>query len=590
MKALKGVMIYIGIVLLSFIVICALVIGFMFMTKTNVFGYYFVRAFENMQTVSGVTLDKGITKVNLTITTNNYGVVVEPINDDTTYSDTTDIALSTDNQYIGFLKDEGVENEEGKIVPNLLPQVDASKTSGKAGELNIEIKIAEPEGLLSISKMSVLRVQVPFKLTAEGAPIEYNLTIKTGNGDIDLQHSEDEHGKFACPLNVKSMNLETSKGNVTFDGLGSVVANEEANNKLELDDLTINTNGGTFDFTNFEYVKVTNKVELKSKKANYLFKKLIACANMDNGVYGGAGGVEVNGTVVKLNADMVICGSDGFIFKTETGALKVKHLLTGRIRVTEIAGNVVIGKPDEGEIIPYENTIFTDSAVVEIDNVVGKVGLFNEFGEVKIGLLSNQATMRTENGNITIQKSGLYWNVSVANSTGSYSANSSIILYSTYGDITVKEYFQDAVIYSKKGKIEANSKYYAEKTDRYYYSDISTKDGKITATTAKNPMKIVASDSANITLTVLDIQKNTKTTKPFNGADMYQAVSKNGTVTVTLPLKPYEVKVTARKVEGSVGATTSFGEEYVKINNGSAENNDPKILIQGNKAVLSCAV
>ena len=74
------------------------------------------------------------------------------------------------------------------------------------------------------------------------------------------------------------------------------------------------------------------------------------------------------------------------------------------------------------------------------------------------------------------------------------------------------------------------------------------------------------------------------------GNDMYQAVSKNGTVTVTLPLKTYDVKVSAKKIQGSIGATTSFGDSYVSINPDTDVQNPPKILIQGNKAILDCSV
>ena len=47
MKALKGIMVYVGIVILSLFVIGALLIALMFFTKINLFGYYFVQAHED---------------------------------------------------------------------------------------------------------------------------------------------------------------------------------------------------------------------------------------------------------------------------------------------------------------------------------------------------------------------------------------------------------------------------------------------------------------------------------------------------------------------------------------------------------------
>ena len=99
-------------------------------------------------------------------------------------------------------------------------------------------------------------------------------------------------------------------------------------------------------------------------------------------------------------------------------------------------------------------------------------------------------------------------------------------------------------------------------------------------------MKIVASDSANIKFVLIDILDNSK--NPFGSSDMYQAISKNGTVDVVVPLKSYKVKVSSKKLQGSIGATTNFGDEYVQINNEKA--NQPTIKVQGNKVILACSV
>ena len=79
--------------------------------------------------------------------------------------------------------------------------------------------------------------------------------------------------------------------------------------------------------------------------------------------------------------------------------------------------------------------------------------------------------MRTENGNITINKSGTLLNE--VDSDVNYSTTSSIILYSIYGDIAVNEYYQavsrlikpgmkvvieEFLLYASKAKQQINSK------------------------------------------------------------------------------------------------------------------------------------
>ena len=585
MKAFKGFMKYVGIVILGVIVIGALGIGFMFFTKTSMFGYYFVSASENSHNTMTVDLAGTTTTVDLNIKAGRYGVEVIP-------SEGSSIRVLTDNNYTGFLK--GKKNSEGQIYKDLFPAIARAEDDViTSTNTELSISLAEPEGLLAVSATSVVRIYVPFHVsyTPENSDdaveniIKYNINITTENGDIDLKNGQmkgADKKDIKLPLNVASLKLTTNRGNVDMQGFGNKAG--ELIKNLTLENLNISTNGGTFDFTSFDSVTVNNKIQLESKKATYLFNTL-------NAINGTAGGIEINGTTVKFTADTVNCGMDGFIYKCDTGVLKITNLFTG----CDIVKTITEVTNDEGDVTgyttkvtsatPFENTIFTDSAVVELGSVIGKLGLYDEFGNVTIGTLSHQATMRTENGDIKIGKSGVYLNET--DDTKSYSDTSSLILYSTYGDITVGEYYQDAVIYSKKGKIEAHSCYYTSRADRYFYSDISTKDGKVVASTKGNPMKVVASDSANIKFTVHDVLKITK--NPFGeGVDMYQAISKNGTVTAILPVTSYKVKVEAKKIEGSIGATATFGDDYVQIN--TAVDGQPTIKLQGYKAILSSSV
>lgn len=577
MKAIKGIFKYMGIVLVSLILIFALGIGLMYFSKTSIFGYYFVSVRKDLVAMDSITLPTATT-INLDVKAKNYSLVIKSI-----YGDK--IELYSNNNYVGFLKaTETTEGNKMVISPSVVHDVDTNSD----GSTQVTVNIDEPSGLMSVGRTCKVVIGIPYKLN--NSIVKYNINATTHNGNISLENGTDEDGKFLAPITVNSLGLSTNKGDVALSGFGDTTGKTIKN--LTLDRLNISTNGGKIDFSNFDNIEVKSKIVLDSKKATYNFKTLKS-AYMESGTL--KGGVEITGTTVKFTADCVECGSDGFIYKSDSGVLKIDKLFSGDITWTTRNETVENEKGEKStvsvnakaeSVIPYENTIFTNSAVIELGHVIGKMGLYNEYGNVTINELSNQASMRTENGNITITKSGLLY--CEDDLTPNYSDTSSLILYSTYGDISVGEYYQDAVIYSKKGDINVYSKYNTNKsTSRYYYSDISSKDGKINATTDKNPIKITASDNSKITLVVYDILKN-NSMNPFGDAYMYSAVSNNGIVSVQVPFKSFKVKVIAKSIEGTIGATSSFGEEDVQINN--AEADQPSFKIQGKKVILSTTV
>lgn len=610
MKSLKGIVTYMGIVILSVILIGALAIGIMFFTKKSFFGYYFLSVKNNSVYVTEIDLtnpvdkelENPITEVKLNVETGRYGIIITP-------SDNRFIQVTCNNNYVGLV--EASKGEGGNVLHKFPVLTQEIMLNGK-NQLEVNLKFAEPQGVISYSDESKILVGVPFKLDEN--IIQYDINTTTEDGDIQLANSVDKNGKFEHPLTVSGLKIKTNKGDFIPQGFGDRKGNPTKH--LKLSSLNINTNGGTFDFSKFTTVTVDNKVLLDSKKANYKFNTLIS--HNDDDLH--TGGVEITGTVVKFEANVVDCGSDGFIYKSETGLLKVNKLYSGELENSESVE--LMEKTLEGKkvgtgiyndkitkVSPYENTVFTDSAEVELGTVIGKLGLYNEYGNVTIGLLSNQASIRTENGNISISKSGTLINeVDAVDESGKvipenthYADTSALILYSTFGDITVGEYYQDAVIYSKKGKINVYSKYHSYKTEegkdgqevksRYFYSNISTKDGQITAKTDKNPIVVESSSSATINLTIFDIlpsKDGYKVMNPFVNSDMYQATSKNGTVNITVPIRSYKVLVSANKIEGSIGATTKFGAEYVQINNEA--DNQPSIKIVSKKAILQSLV
>ena len=603
MKALKGVLTYVGIVLLGIIVIASLTIGLMFFTKGSVFGYYFMQVNTDGTLVGSYDVEvkaPNAEQLSIHVTTNRYSVRFIPHEGKT-------IDFHVDNHYIGFLDADNVNKETKKVIaPTLLLQ---EKTVN--GVKTVIAELNEPQGALSVSKISRLTVHVPYQVSSK--VIKYNITANTGYGNVDITNSSKEVNSqlVEFPINVVGLNISTGRGNVTINGVGDENGVKDV---LTLSSLNIKTEGGTFDFTSFKKISVESKINLSSKKATYKFNELESFITKNNNT----GGIEIIGDNVKFTARKVVCGSDGFIYKAETGALNIDQLISGSIveeskEVDKLDGEGKVVKDGHGNAIkvtvykhtkinvPYENTIFANSSEINLGVVVGKLGLYSEYGNVYIGVLSNQASMTTENGNIYIGTSGTLLNEydsgDAWESNKRFSETSSLILFSTYGDITVKEYYQDAVLYSKKGKIFANSRYHGNKTginSRYYYSNISSKDGQITATTEGNPMMIEGTGSSTIKLTVSAMKPFVENLMPTTfGENMYKATSSNGKVIAKFPMQTFGIKVQAKTIVGSIGSTSSFGETYTYINppsQGTIPNTTPHVYLSARRVELDSSI
>jgi len=863
MRALTGVLKYVGIVLLASVLIIAFTIGVMFFVPSvNIFGFYFRQTISSNTTIykSGAlkTIDDTVnfvSTVTLNIDAGDYHVAIIP-------RESPEIEIKVNNNSIGLVKatavnkenknlfaDEylGMRDSKGQLIhvehdkngddaigedekdititpeiakakdfipnPNYVEDVNVGqnicvvnpyivvKDLEKQDKAIYTYEIKEPQGLLSRNSSNVIAFYVPVTLTKnvkveedkeekKTFNVRYNINIKTNNGDVRLRNSTvEDTDNFKDFLYIDELSIETNKGSGSLKGVktdGSD-ANKDSGavTTLILPSLNIKTNGGTFDFSNYKLVRVNGAVNLESEKAKYKFNVLESYykEGADDKYYQGS--INISGTNVEFEATKIFCGMDGFSYKSDTGMLKIDKLYTGNIRNGATEESYEYEPSENGAftattqtayfvdvLTPYENTIFTESAVVELGTVIGKLGLQNEMGAVKIGHLSHQATIRTENSNITIETSGFlldnrkpiskkgwYTNVVPEGDVKTecfydevndkvFTDTSSLILYSTYGDISVGEYYQDAVMHSKKGQITAYSKYsgikngdkelplkkgstavayYGEGTvkddqgndkskttwwrnkdytdeitqsyilnqlehgrsvdeqnngatyysdpnyvapayygtgkaqgadgnkvdkltwwrnksadgvltgeitesyilnqldsnhwyyfttadesqARYYYTDATTKDGNVTITTDKNPVRIVASDRAAINLLVKGVllTNDLMAIKDISAADymanlnpfgtdgyMYIAETKNGSVNVELPITSYIVQVNCKNVEGSIGATSNVGEydketktrPEVQIN--SEKPYQPKIRLTGKKAILSSDV
>lgn len=600
MKALKGIIVYIGLVLMAIVLILALMVGFLFLSKNStLFGYYFRNVslkncfhYECLLSMDEETPENSMVEVvNLRVLAQNYNIVV------TSHQDSLKLSVSSTNDYYGFLQatvDPETKKNTAEIYPRAIVNDKTWSDGGKT--LTLSILMEEPTGLFGFRKNNNLYINLPFQVGDK--VVKYNLDIETGNKNIEFKtgslvtrDSQNIETSQKLPLNVDSLVLKTKKGNAIISGIGSKI--NQVDETIVVDKLDISTNGGTFDFSQYKIVTVKeNKLSLTSQNANYKFKKLIA-----------EQGVEIVGDNVKFDADEVHCGQSGFLYKSTTGALRIGVLNSSNM--TRFSEKEIYNyrlPSDQTMTMVYENSIFTESSDVEINEIVGKVGIVNTYGNVKIGHLSHQASITSENGNVTIKSSG-YWPTSSENKA--FTKTSSLIIFTTYGDINVNEYYQDGVFYSKKGSITVKSfvgenSVKGSKVDtkwadgsRYFYTDITSKDGKITATSEGNPIRIVCTGDASVNLTMSKMLKEISYKSDtaegllpgaFEEQIPYYVSTNNGKIEVTLPIQSYIVFVKGKNVSGEIGATTSFSAEGTQIN--SVSENQPKVSISGKRIFL----
>ncbi len=606
MKALKGILIYTGLILLAIILIFGLMVGIMFLQpKVNIFGYYFRNVslkgcshFAELANTNGSSFSE--THVKLIIKAENYNIVVQPQTDD------SNIIIRSESDYFGFLKatvDSDTNKKKAVELPYLVYKTSDS-VSGGVYTKTIEGKLTEPDGAFAYRDRNTLYLRLPF-YDANSRPIKYSFDLTTGNKDIEFTTGT-EADKKTIPINVGELTLSNKKGSVKLGAFGSEMG--KVDKEITVTKLDVSTIGGTYDFTNFDKITVTDNIlKLNSKNATYKFKNLVA-----------EEGMEVVGNNVKLSTEQIDCGDKGFLYRADTGALNIGILnSSNRVRTTTVVENKVLfayEQPNSSEADKiYENTIFTKSAAVEINEMVGKLGLSNKYGSVKINHMSHQASITSENGDVVIGESG-FWPTNIKTSEEStngevvkeFTSTSSLIVYTTYGDIKIGSYYQDGVFYSKKGSIDVYSKVRSDKESdaikeakgttsaRYYYTSITSKDGKITAVSEGSPIRIVCTGNANVKLTMKKLfetisygDNNNVGLLPsvFNEGIPYYVSTNNGTITAKLPIQSYLVYVSG-KISGEIGATSSFdAENGTQINN--KKDNQPKVKITGKKIVLS---
>ena len=519
MKVLKGIFIYTMLIIGAVFVVGILLLGGMYLFKWSLFGYTFKNI--NIQTDrfasininsfvhNGQAIENDNPRIKFVIDSGVYSVRIQPDKEGSqinyyTVSDFTGFVKSTDKVYT--------------------PAVTTS-LSMKDGCMIVNMKVANPEGAISFDKERnriVIVVPEIFTKTESKKEISYYCDITTTKGSITLKNSVTDDNKFNAPLRVKSLVAKTETGNITLGGFDRDGNN--AKTDVTLDNIILSTKRGIFDFSSFTKLTIKEKFVLNSDKADYIFDTLVA-----------KNGVEILGNNILLKANEITCENGDFVFKSASGGVQVGTINCSNYtkEVTAAATETVEEKyhyKENGTTTLNNVSIFTENANIVIKNLMGKTRIDNIYGSITIDLLCNQASIKNENSNITIKKSGV---LPANDGTTTMTETSSMVIYNTYGNIDVKEYYQNGLFTNVKGSITLNSAFNSMKSvDEYYYTKVVSKDGNVELTTAGNPYTIEATDKANVTIVQNGIKKlsNDSETK-----QVYYAKTTNGNLSANLP-------------------------------------------------------
>lgn len=584
MKTFKGIAIYTGIILGTILILGLILMGAMFIfPKFGLFGYNFQYKsmestlfndikIENFET-NKLTISKTSPVVNLHVNNGNYNLILQP-------TDGEVVKSYVNSSYAGFVKTEsGVFNTtlitQGVVVKNNL--------TGE-NELNLTLDLNEPKGAVTFRDGNNLYISVPYML--DGNVITYNISVNADGGDINLTNSTKDNA-FNKPLNTLSLNISTGRGNVKVKGLdtkeenGKVVENKE----VTLNSLSFTTKGGVVDLSNFDKLTIKEKLILNSTRADYVFKKLIA-----------EKGIEIVGDNVRFQADEVTARVDGFVYKSATGGLDIGKLNCSNVdidhlekqenntyalkyRVVTESGFTNINSATNWNLVyeNYESTILTESAQIDIDELIGKFGIENEYGNITIKHCTNQGSIRNEHGNVTINTSGYFNDANVGTTEVQYAPTSSLIIYNGYGKIYVGKYFQNGVFTTENGDIECYSSYKMLDDNKHFYTKILTDDGNVVFESEANGCSVISTGKGNITAKLGNVFKHSpEDVLVFENEEVNYGFKVNsGDLNVTLPSagNSFDIKASGN-VNGYVTTSAQIeNDKIVKINYVSGKPN-----------------
>lgn len=352
MKALKGLLIYIGIVLASIVGIGIILFAVMyFVPSFRIFGVGVVHDGKKEEgTAVNLENFSGFSDIELSISSKKVSV-----NLDNSENDSTEINYLFSKNVFGIAFDI----TEYKV----LKDVELKGTT-----LKISIIVTEPEGWIS-SNSSGLSITLP-------KAYNYSLLVNTTSGKVVI-------GKSREMSNIKNLTINTTSGDCKF---GVLKTDEETIVTRNFNTLNLTTKSGLFDFSNIDSLICNNTIKLEGENGTFKFNKVNASFN-------------VTGKGLKLDANEIVTDIDGFKFVSENGFFKI-----GKINTMAGAENTIV---TENCDIKIDEVLGKTGIVTTYGNV--SIGVLNDFatlrsehGNIYIKKAKSDIIVSTTLGNITV--------------------------------------------------------------------------------------------------------------------------------------------------------------------------------------------
>lgn len=358
MKALKGLLIYIGIVLgiivgIGLILVCIMY----FVPSFRIGGVGFIHGNKSVSSTE-IVLDEfsDYEKAKITITAKTSNITIVPTSSDNiNYNLSVDVfGVSTDIVEYSIVKNVYVKN-------NIL---------------NVFLTVTEPAGLYSVSGEGV-KISVPEKLLT-------GIVTNTQSGNVSIGDSEKK-------LKLDMLSISSSNGGLSLNN----VATGDDGSILSLNSLYLKTNTGTFDFSDIKSVTVVEGTQVEMMDGKVIFNELF-------------GAFEATGTGVRIDANQILTGSKGFSAIVSNGYFNIKSLGT-----PVGAENTIIAENIDMNIDQlYGNTgIVSNFGDIDIGTIDNYCIIQNTNGNVSVGKAKDYIMIETDMGNITVNsylKSGKF--------------------------------------------------------------------------------------------------------------------------------------------------------------------------------------
>ncbi len=512
MKLFKGILLYTLIAIGAVIVIALILLGLMFVAKVKIFGIGFVYRTDHVLKYPMMKLEEYDTNgscgdIVLNIkTTKGIGVKLEASVDDTQAF----IYAETRENYYGFYK--GSNNTT----------LSAYSIVKDGTKLVVDITVTGLNGAINYSDNCFLTVNVPRYILGQkdNGTYKYDVNVTSEKGDINVAGAVSSN-TFVAPIIVSNLNVKTIKGDFTISGATNDLANcvkekdvYKAPEIIYLDELTLKTEAGRFDFAALKKVYVAKSTLLQCTKGDFVFDTL--GVGVKPGMLSSA--IVVDGTaVLDIFGDNILFEANHLTvankitYKTQSGIFKIKETL---------------------QSVNDQIELETDSAEVSIKKVAnGSIGVRSAYGNIYIGEANGSTYVENNHGNIHI-----------GNCTKGLAA------ISTYGDITIDKCTASALVSSQRGNIKVNNES-TETTDKVI---INAKKTSINLTIGVAPFEINTTDNCTMNVTV----KKVATAKTVTGEpnNIVSSIKGKGTINISLP-NVEQITLTANgTLSGSVGS------------------------------------